>query len=85
MIRPAVAAIASGGLAASRRYCTSCGGDGRALNLGEISGATGMTKSSAQRCAHTLERLGYLKRDLHLKRWVLSPRSLSVANAYLTG
>jgi DNA-binding IclR family transcriptional regulator len=61
------------------------GDRGRALNLGEIAAATDMTKSSAQRCTHTLERLGYLRRDLHLKRWVLSPRSLSVANAYLTG
>jgi DNA-binding IclR family transcriptional regulator len=61
------------------------GDRGRALNLGEIAAATAMTESSAQRCTHTLERLGYLRRDLHLKRWVLSPRSLSVANAYLTG
>jgi DNA-binding IclR family transcriptional regulator len=61
------------------------GDRGRALNLGEIAAATAMTESSAQRCTHTLERLGYLRRDPHLKRWVLSPRSLSVANAYLTG
>jgi IclR family pca regulon transcriptional regulator len=61
------------------------GEKGRALNLGEIAAATAMTESSAQRCTHTLERLGYLRRDLQLKRWVLSPRSLSVANAYLTG
>jgi IclR family transcriptional regulator, pca regulon regulatory protein len=61
------------------------GDKGRALNLGEIAAATAMTESSAQRCTHTLERLGYLRRDLQLKRWVLSPRSLSVANAYLTG
>ena len=61
------------------------GNKGRALNLGEIAAATGMTRSSAQRCAHTLERLGYLHRDPQLKRWVLSPRSLSIANAYLTG
>jgi IclR family pca regulon transcriptional regulator len=61
------------------------GEKGRALNLAEIAAATAMTKSSAQRCTHTLERLGYLKRDLHLKRWVLSPRCLGLANAYLTG
>jgi DNA-binding IclR family transcriptional regulator len=61
------------------------GEKGRALNLGEIAAATSMTKSSAQRCTHTLERLGYLHRDPQLKRWVLSPRSLSLANAYLTG
>jgi len=61
------------------------GEKGRALNLGEIALATAMTKSSAQRCTHTLEKLGYLHRDLQLKRWMLSPRSLSLANAYLMG
>ena len=39
------------------------GGERRAMNLAEISLAVGMTKSSAQRCTHTLERLGYLRRD----------------------
>ncbi|HET9388791.1 MAG TPA: IclR family transcriptional regulator [Steroidobacteraceae bacterium] len=61
------------------------GGERRAMNLGEIAAAVGMTKSSAQRCTHTLERLGYLRRDLRVKRWVLTPRSLSVAHAYLAG
>jgi IclR family transcriptional regulator, pca regulon regulatory protein len=61
------------------------GGERRALNLGEIASAVGMTKSSAQRCTHTLERLGYLRRDVRVKRWVLTPRSLSIAHAYLSG
>lgn len=61
------------------------GGERRAMNLAEISVAVGMTKSSAQRCTHTLERLGYLRRDLRVKRWVLTPRSLSIAHAYLSG
>jgi IclR family transcriptional regulator, pca regulon regulatory protein len=61
------------------------GGERRALNLGEIAVAVGMTKSSAQRCTHTLERLGYLRRDARVKRWVLTPRSLSIAHAYLSG
>jgi IclR family transcriptional regulator, pca regulon regulatory protein len=56
-----------------------------ALNLTEIGAAVGMTKSSAQRCTHTLERLGYLKRDPSVKRWVLTPRTLGIAHAYLTG
>ncbi len=47
------------------------GEKGRALNLSEIAAATAMTASSAQRCTHTLERLGYLRRDPQLKRWVL--------------
>jgi DNA-binding IclR family transcriptional regulator len=61
------------------------GGERTALNLTEIALAVGMTKSSAQRCTHTLERLGYLKRDPKVKRWVLTARTLSVAHAYLSG
>ena len=61
------------------------GGERRAMSLGEIAAATDMTKSSAQRCVHTLERLYYLHRDEHLKRWILAPRALSVAQAYLSG
>src|SRR5262249_60634518 len=46
------------------------GGERRAMNLAEISAAVGMTKSSAQRCTHTLERLGYPPRDPPLHRSV---------------
>jgi IclR family transcriptional regulator, pca regulon regulatory protein len=62
----------------------SFGGERRAMNLSEIAEAVGMTKSSAQRCTHTLERLGYLRRDLRVRRWVLTPRALSMGHAYLT-
>jgi len=61
------------------------GGERRALNLSEVAAAVGMTKSSAQRCTHTLERLGYLRRDPHVRRWVLTPQSLTMAHAYLSG
>jgi DNA-binding IclR family transcriptional regulator len=61
------------------------GGERRALNLAEISVVVGMTKSSAQRCTHTLERLGLLTRNARVKRWVLTPRTLAMANAYLSG
>src|ERR1700716_2483035 len=61
------------------------GGERRAMNLAEIATAVGMTKSSAQRCTHTLERLGYLRGDLRGKRRVLTPRCLSIAHAYLSG
>jgi IclR family pca regulon transcriptional regulator len=60
-------------------------GERRALNLSEVAAAVGMTKSSAQRCTHTLERLGYLRRDARVRRWVLTPQSLSMAHAYLSG
>ena len=61
------------------------GSEKTALNLTEIGLAVGMTKSSAQRCTHTLERLGYLRRDPKVKRWVLTPRALGIAHAYLSG
>jgi IclR family transcriptional regulator, pca regulon regulatory protein len=61
------------------------GGELRALNLAELAAHGGMTTSSAQRCTHTLARLGYLKRDARLKRWVLTPRTLSLSHAYLAG
>jgi DNA-binding IclR family transcriptional regulator len=60
------------------------GGERRALNLTEVAAAVGMTKSSAQRCTHTLERLGYLARDPRVRRWVLTPRALGMAHAYLS-
>jgi DNA-binding IclR family transcriptional regulator len=61
------------------------GGERRALNLAELAASGGMTTSSAQRCTHTLARLGYLKRDARVKRWVLTPRTLSLSHAYLAG
>ena len=61
------------------------GGERRALSLAELAASVGMTTSSAQRCVHTLVRLGYLRRDLGMKRWVLTPRPLALAHAYLSG
>ena len=61
------------------------GSEKTALNLTEIGVAVGMTKSSAQRCTHTLERLGYLRRDPRVKRWVLTPQALNMAHSYLSG
>ena len=56
----------------------------RALNLGEIAAAVGITRSSAQRCTHTLERLGYLRRERRGGRWLLAPRVLNIAYAYFS-
>ena len=61
------------------------GGERRTLGLAELAAAAGMTISSAQRCIHTLLRLGYLRRDARLRRWVLTPRALSLTEAYLSG
>lgn len=61
------------------------GGERRALSLAELAEQAGMTLSSAQRCTHTLAQIGYLKRDARLKRWALTPRSLAMSHAYLSG
>ncbi|HEV3178845.1 MAG TPA: IclR family transcriptional regulator [Steroidobacteraceae bacterium] len=61
------------------------GGERRALSLAELAAGARMTTSSAQRCTHTLVRLGYLERNAHLRRWVLTPRALILAAAYLSG
>ncbi|MBV9344763.1 MAG: IclR family transcriptional regulator [Gammaproteobacteria bacterium] len=61
------------------------GGERRALSLAELAASVGMTTSSAQRCTHTLVRLGFLRRDPRMQRWVLTLRSLTLAHAYLAG
>jgi IclR family transcriptional regulator, pca regulon regulatory protein len=61
------------------------GGERRALSLAELAASVGVTTSSAQRCVHTLVRLGFLRRDPQAKRWVLTPRALAFAHAYLAG
>jgi len=61
------------------------GGGRRALSLAELAACAGMTMSSAQRCTHTLARLGYLRRDARARRWALTPRTVSLSHAYLTG
>lgn len=61
------------------------GGERRALSLAELAASVGMTTSSAQRCTHTLVRLGFLRRDPRMQRWVLTLRALTLAHAYLAG
>src|SRR3974390_1546198 len=61
------------------------GGERPARSLAELAVAGGMTASSAQRCTHTLVRLGVLRRDPRARRWVLTPRVLSLAHSYLSG
>jgi IclR family pca regulon transcriptional regulator len=62
-----------------------CGGERRTLSLAQLAAAVGMSVSSAQRCVHTLVRLGYLRRDARLRRWLLTPRALGLSAAYLSG
>jgi IclR family pca regulon transcriptional regulator len=53
------------------------------MNLQEIADAAGITKSSAQRCAFTLESLGFLRKDPVSKRYSLAPKALDFAYRYL--
>jgi len=57
----------------------------RVLKLAETADLAGITKASAQRCIHTLEVLGYLRRDRRGTGWMLTPRALGIAHAYLSG
>jgi IclR family transcriptional regulator, pca regulon regulatory protein len=57
----------------------------RVLKLSEIADAAEISKPSAQRCVHTLEVLGYLRREDRDTGWTLTPRSLAIAHAYLAG
>ena len=57
----------------------------RLLKLAEVAEVAGISKASAQRCIHTLEVLGYLRRDRRGTGWGLTPRALGIAHAYLSG
>src|SRR5690349_1156329 len=61
------------------------GGERRTLTLAEMAASAGITKSSAQRISHTLQSLGYVRRDGRAKGWVLCPRVLTLGYAYLSG
>lgn len=53
------------------------------MGLQELSAACGLDKSSTQRFANTLWRLGYLAKDPKTRRYRLTIRCLGLANAYL--
>ncbi len=57
----------------------------RLLKLAEVAEIAAISKASAQRCIHTLEVLGYLRRDRRGTGWGLTPRALGIARAYLSG
>lgn len=57
----------------------------RILKLAETAELAGISRASAQRCIHTLEVLGYLRRDRRGTGWALAPRALGIAHAYLSG
>lgn len=53
------------------------------LSLTEISRIAGITTAAAQRFTHTLEELGYLRKDQG-RRWHLTPRCLEFGAIYTT-
>jgi len=53
------------------------------MNLPEIAAAAGITRSTAQRLAFTLQTLGLLKKDPKSKRYSLAPDVLDIACNYL--
>jgi DNA-binding IclR family transcriptional regulator len=53
------------------------------MSLPEMAAATGMSKSAAQRCAHTLETMDLLRKDDVTKRYSPTPRVLELGCRYL--
>ena len=59
-------------------------GSGRSsMGLSEIASAAGLDRSAAQRFAHTLERLGYLRKDPRTRHYALSVRTLDLGYRYI--
>lgn len=59
------------------------GADRRSMTLAEMANAAGITRSSAQRMVHTLERLGYLRKHHRTRRYELTPRVMRIGFGYL--
>ncbi|HMO28035.1 IclR family transcriptional regulator [Enterovirga sp.] len=52
------------------------------LSLTQLAAAIGLDRSATQRFTHTLERLGYLRKDPATKHFELAPRILALAHHY---
>lgn len=59
------------------------GSQNPAMNLPEMADAAGITKSSAQRYAYTLEAMGFLYKDPRSKRYSLTPKTVELGYRYL--
>jgi len=55
----------------------------RTMTLSEIASAAEITRSSAQRIVFTLESLGYIRKHPRTRRFLLTPRALSIGCNYL--
>jgi IclR family pca regulon transcriptional regulator len=52
--------------------------------LTQLARRTGLDRSAVQRFLHTLEALGYLRRDKRTKQFALAVRTLDLAHRYIT-
>jgi PcaR/PcaU/PobR family beta-ketoadipate pathway transcriptional regulator len=55
----------------------------RTMTLAEIAAGAEITRSSAQRIVFTLEALGYIRKHERTRRFLLTPRALSIGCNYL--
>ena len=55
----------------------------RTMNLSEVAQAAGINKSSAQRMIHTLEALGYVRKNAVTKRFQLTAEIMEIGYNYL--
>jgi IclR family transcriptional regulator, pca regulon regulatory protein len=72
-----------GGLAKGLRILDVLGKRQSPMSLTEISQESGFGKSSTQRIIYTLSALGYIKKDVATRRYLLAPKILSFAGGYL--
>jgi DNA-binding IclR family transcriptional regulator len=49
----------------------------------QLAAASGLDRSAAQRFSHTLEKLGYLRKDPRKRRFAITPRALEIGAMYL--
>jgi len=55
----------------------------RSMTLAEVGEAAGINKSSAQRLIHTLEALGFVRKNAQTRRYQLTPRALRIGFNYI--
>lgn len=65
------------------RVLDAFGRGAASLGLSEIAAASGLDRSAAQRFTHTLERLGYLRKDPRTKHYELTVRTLDLGYRYI--
>lgn len=52
------------------------------MSLSQVASAANLDKSAAQRFTHTLEKLGYLRKDPETKHFELTPRTLKLGHYF---